>query len=504
MNVYTNEQELPEPWAGCAETHVAVVYFAGDRAVKLKKPVALGFLDFTTREARRDACRNEVDLNRRFAPDVYLGVGDVRDDSGAIMDHLVLMRRMPEVRRLSRLVRTQEPVEDVLRDVARMLAVWHAKAPRGPQIDRQGTRDALCGRWTDSFAQVRALPPPITGRVSDAVDEIERLTLDYLSGREELFAGRIHDRRIVDGHGDLIADDIFCLDDGPRVLDCLEFDDALRSLDGLDDAAFLTMDLERLGAPNLAEEFLRCYVEFSGDPAPTSLWHHYVAYRAFVRVKVALMRCAQGDGPSASLADEYLDLALRHLRAGAVRLVLVGGPPGTGKTTIAGGIADRLGMTVLSTDRLRKENAGLGPEQAADSSLYAPERVAANYDALLARTRALLARGESVVLDATWGAAEARSKAARLAQETGAALTQIRCHAPESVAARRLASRRGGWSDADEPVAQALARSFAPWEDADVIDTEAPADECLAQALSVVLPAAASRVFARRSLIEPD
>ncbi|HSA52588.1 MAG TPA: AAA family ATPase [Yinghuangia sp.] len=504
MNVNADQQETPEPWAGCSETHVAVVYFAGDRAVKLKKPVALGFLDFTTREARRDACRSEVDLNRRFAPDVYLGVGDVRDESGAVVDHLVLMRRMPVRRRLSDLVRAREPVEDALRDVARMLAVWHAKAPRGPQIDRHGTRDSLRGRWTDSITQVRALPPPITDRASEAVDEIERLTLDYLGGREELFAGRIRDGRIVDGHGDLIADDIFCLDDGPRVLDCLEFDDALRRLDGLDDAAFLAMDLERLGAPVLAEEFLCRYVEFSGDPAPTSLWHHYVAYRAFVRAKVALMRSAQGDHRSAPLAHEYCDLALRHLRAGAVRLVLVGGLPGTGKTTVAGGIADSLGTTLLSTDRLRKENAGLGPEETADSSMYAPERVAANYDALLARARALLDRGESVVLDATWGAAEARSEAVRLAHETGAALTQIQCTAPETVAARRLASRRGGWSDADVSVAQALARGFAAWQDAAVLDTEAPADECLTRALALVRPTAASRVFARRSLMEPD
>ncbi|MFI1583758.1 AAA family ATPase [Embleya sp. NPDC020630] len=483
---------------------MAVVYFAGDRAVKLKKPVDLGFLDFSTLEARRKACRNEVALNQRFAPDVYLGVGDVREENGDVVDHLVLMRRMPSNRRLSRLIREQASVDVVLRDVARMLAVWHARAPRGPRIDWQGSRDALLGRWTDSFEQVRALPPSITNRVSRAVEEIEQLTSDYLSGREELFAGRIDDGRIVDGHGDLIADDIFCLDDGPRVLDCLEFDDALRSLDGLDDATFLAMDLERLGAPALAEKFLHWYVEFSGDPAPTSLWHHYVAYRAFVRAKVALLRCAQGDARCAPLAEELTDLTLRHLYAGAVRLVLVGGLPGTGKTTIAGGIADSLGMTVLSTDRLRKESVGRGPNEVADPSMYAPDRIAANYDALLARARRLLALGESVVLDATWNAAETRSEALGLAHETGAALTQIRCTASESVTARRLASRGGGWSDADASVARALARSHAPWKDAEVLHTETPIDDCLARALGLVHPKATAQVFRRRSLIEPN
>ncbi|HSA51263.1 MAG TPA: AAA family ATPase [Yinghuangia sp.] len=500
----TSANAAPPPWAGCAETHTAVVYFAGDRVAKLKKPVDLGFVDFTTREARHTACRNEVDLNRRFAPDVYLGVGDIRDEDGEVLDHLVLMRRMPDHRRLSSLVSAGAPVDDALRDVARMLSVWHAKAPRGPGIDRQGTRDMLRRRWTDSFAQVRALPEPVTDPVSADIDEIERLTPAYLRGRGELFDQRVRQYRVVEGHGDLLADDVFCLDDGPRVLDCLEFDESLRSLDGLDDAAFLAMDLERLGAPELAERFLRWYVEFSGDPAPTSLWHHYVAYRAFVRAKVAWMRSAQGAAGAARLAARYCALTLRHLRAGAVRLILVGGLPGTGKSTLAGGLADTLGMCVLSTDRLRKDLAGLDRGEAAPASLYGPDRIAANYDAMLARARQMLSMGESVVLDASWHAAGPRDKAARVAEAAAAELVSLQCVADEATAFERLAARRGDWSDADAAVARKMAAETEPWNGRHDLDAGASADACLAQAVGILRPTGTTVSFGRRPHMEAD
>ena len=295
-------QVVHEPYADVSETHSAVVFFAGDRAYKLKKPVSLGFLDFSTPEARAAACQREIELNRRFAPDVYLGVVEVRDPAGRVCDHLVAMRRMPASRRLSALVQAREPVGAAVRQVARILAAWHASAPRGPAISEQGSRDALWRRWTDNIEQIRPLQGGVLGE-SD-VDEVQRLAGRFLAGRAPLFDARIRGGRVLDGHGDLLAEDIFCLQDGPRILDCLEFDDRLRWVDGLDDAAFLAMDLERLGASELAERFTSWYIEYSGDPAPASLRHHYTAYRAFVRAKVSCLRCRQGDprrrpGPAA-------------------------------------------------------------------------------------------------------------------------------------------------------------------------------------------------------------
>ena len=350
-----------EPWADVAETHSAVVFFTGDRAYKLKKPVSLGFLDFSTPQARAAACARETELNLRFAPDVYLGVAEIRGPDGRICDHLVAMRRMPAARRLSALVRSRAPVAVPLRRVARILAAQHAVAARGPEVAEQGSRDALRRRWAanvDQTRQIQELLAPRQPLEPAVIEETERLALRFLAGRGPLFDARIREGRVVDGHGDLLADDIFCLDDGPRILDCLDFDDRLRWLDGLDDAAFLAMDLERLGTPALAEQFMAGYAEYSGDPAPVSLCHHYIAYRAFVRVKVACLRVVQDLPAAGRTACQLADLALRHLRAGAVTLVLVGGLPGTGKSALAGAVADRLGLAVLSSDRIRKELAG--------------------------------------------------------------------------------------------------------------------------------------------------
>ena len=463
-----------QPFAEAAETHSAVVYFAGDRAFKLKKPVKLGFLDFSTRQARAAACARECELNRRFAPDVYLGVAEVRAPDGQICDHLVVMRRMPASRRLSALIKAGEQTGPVVRQVARMLAAQHATADRGPQISQQGSRDAVRQRWhhnLDRFgADARGDLVP-----GAALEEAARLADRFLAGRQPLFDARIQSGHVVDGHGDLLAGDIFCLDDGPRILDCLDFDDQLRWVDGLDDAAFLAMDLEQLGAGDLAEQFTRWYSEYSGDPAPSALRHHYVAYRAVVRAKVACIRGRQGNAATAGEARHLVITALRHLHAGAVTLVIIGGPPGTGKSTLAGAIADQLGFTLLSSDRVRSELAGLAPGQHGPvgygTGIYTQSWTERTYAEIVARAADLLALGESVILDATWSSAQHRQAAADAADRAAADLVQLRCTIPPQLAASRVATRTAGVSDATPEIAARLAAAQAPWPDAVAIET---------------------------------
>jgi aminoglycoside phosphotransferase family enzyme/predicted kinase len=476
------------------ETHAAVVFLVGDRAYKLKKPVDLGFLDFSTRAKRQAICRREVELNRRLSPDVYLGVADVHGPDGKPCEHLVVMRRMPVGRRLATLVRTGVPVDDQVRRLARIVAAFHATAARGPRISVEGSRDALLGRWTDTFHQVR----PFRGRVldDDLAGEIERRTVDFLAGREPLFDARIAAGRIVDGHADLLAEDIFCLEDGPRVLDCIEFNDRLRFLDGLDDAAFLAMDLERLGAAQLAGRFLDWYAEFAADPAPASLRHHYLAYRAFVRAKVACLRHAQGDESAAADAAQHAALAAEHLRAGAVTLVLVGGPPGTGKSTLAGRLADRLGAVLLASDRIRKELAGVTPETPVpadyEDGIYTPASTERAYAELLARADTLLHHGESVILDASWTRAQRRDDARKIAAGTRSGLVELRCEAAPDVTTARLQRRsfaRTGApsaSDADEHIAAAMAARTDPWPQATTIRTDDVPERCVERAVTLI------------------
>jgi aminoglycoside phosphotransferase family enzyme/predicted kinase len=482
---------LALPPAAVAETHSAVVFFVGDRAYKVKKAVDLGFLDFRDRTVRAAMCAREVELNRRLAPDVYLGVADVVGPDGEICDHLVVMRRMPAERRLSTLVCAGDDVDDHLWHLAHLVAAFHARAERSPAAERAAGRDALAARWADNTAGLLAHGGGVLDL--DAVLEVDALAKRYLSGRGVLFERRISDGRALDGHGDLLADDIFLLDDGPRVLDCIEFDDGLRLGDALADVAFLAMDLERLGRPDLSARFLAAYREHADDTWPASLAHHHIAYRAQVRAKVGTIRAGQGDATALPETRALLGLARGHLEAGAVRLVLIGGLPGTGKSTLAAGLADALGATVLRSDEVRKELAGLRPDQPAPAEfgegLYRPAATAATYGEILRRAEVALALGEVVVLDASWTGERWRAEARDVAARTHADIVELRCSAPPDLAARRIRRRvaaGGDPSDATPDIAAKLAVAEDPWPTAAIVDTSPGPAEALVKALTLV------------------
>lgn len=474
--------------AGVAETHSAVVLFVGERAYKVKKPVDLGFLDFRSRAARRAVCHREVELNRRLAPDVYLGVADVLDPAGEPCEHVVVMRRMPADRRLAALVAAGDDVNHHLWRLAHLLAAFHAGAERSPQADEAAGADATARRWARNTAEMA----PFVGRYLDEPDVVlvQRLAERYIDGRRPLFDRRVADGRACDGHGDLLADDVFCLDDGPRVLDCIEFDDHLRLGDALADVAFLAMDLERLGRPDLARRFLASYAEHAGDSWPPSLADHHIAYRAQVRAKVSAVRASQGDEASGGEARRLLDLARHHLDAARVRLVLVGGLPGTGKSTLAAGLADARGATVLRSDEVRKELAGLPPHRPAPAGygegIYTAELTAATHATLVQRARVALGLGQTVVLDASWTDPARRDQAREAAVACHADLVELRCVAPWATAAARMQARAkagGDPSDATAGIAAAMAGGEAPWPTATVVPTAGTTAEALALAL---------------------
>jgi aminoglycoside phosphotransferase family enzyme/predicted kinase len=480
--IQIEEELLDERGLGIesVETHVSTLTFRDGLVHKRKKPVHFHFIDLSTPEQREHNCRREVDLNRQFSPDVYLGVEDVTRD-GRVVDHAVLMREMPKDRRLATMIGRGEVVSGCLDAIARAVAAFHRRATRTDEITTVATPLALHDLWEQSLLEIDGLSLTVPDR--QLVGDVRRLAHRYVDGREPLLTERITGGRIVDGHGDLLADDVFCLDDGPRILDCLEFDDRLRWGDVVNDVSFLAMDLEHLGRRDLAAEFLEDYRKHSGETHPTTLEDHYVAYRALVRAKVAYLRATNDALVS---AHSYLGQCHTHLLAGRVRLLAIGGLPGTGKTTLADALHDELGWPVLQSDVIRKELAGLDPLHPAPSSfgtgLYAPAMIDKTYEEMCVRARHLLEMGQSVILDASFSTERHRRLAMSVAESTSSDGYEVRCLLPSAEAARRLIARQAHHadaSDADPQIAARMAQQFDPWPEAFVVGTLPPVADIL-------------------------
>jgi aminoglycoside phosphotransferase family enzyme/predicted kinase len=487
-------------WCDHAETHVSGVAFFGDLALKVLKPLETAFLDHADLESRRVATQLELVLNSRLAPDVYLGVVPLTDADGTIHDYGILMRRLPEDRRLSSIIETDE-FPDRLREVARQVAVFHAAQEPDPEAEEIAALPAEAARWKSNFDELEELAIPV-GLDRDRIDRARRLSVGFLDHREALFLERATAGMCRDGHGDLLANDIFCLDDGPRILDCLAFSTKLRKGDVLADVAFLVMDLERQAGPRSAQQFLRWYQEFSNEHHPASLAHFYVAYRALVRAKVAALRHGQShDALDALEASDLLGLCLDHLERARPRIVLIGGGPGTGKTTLAEAVGDMMRFSVLRSDELRKDLAEQNHHEHAfaspDDGLYQPEMTAETYATLCEQAARLVQRGESVVLDASWSQAEHREAARASAASCGAEVIELECVVDLATAKERIVRRLASpWtvSDATPAIADHMADRHDAWPEAVVIDTRHPLSQSRSAALTAVLRLAEENV----------
>jgi aminoglycoside phosphotransferase family enzyme/predicted kinase len=470
------------------ETHTGIVFLVGDLAYKVKKQVHTDFLDFLDVDAREKVCAHEVLLNSRLAPDSYLGMGHFASPRGGVDEPVIVMRRYPADRSLAALVKAGAAAGPQLSTIADVLAAFHRRATRSAAVDAAGRSAVVSELWTENLDVLNGFADSVlpTWMLAD----VRRLALRYLAGRAPLFAERIAGGRLVDGHGDLLADDVFCMDDGPKLLDCLEFDDRLRHVDGIDDAAFLAMDLEFLGRADLARDFLTAYRQAAADCAPESLVHFYIAYRAVVRAKVDCIRFGQGVPAAREDARRHLQIALEHLRVATVRLVLVGGGPGSGKSTLARALAPAVGAVVISTDDVRQELVASGDLVGGGGSFaagrYAPHQVDAVYDAVLQYAASHLAHGRSVILDGTWRDAGHRRKARELGDRNSCPTVELACTVDVDQALERIRSRRPGSSSEVTPaVAEELYRTAPEWPDANRINTTQPLGDSVAEATAI-------------------
>jgi len=459
------------------QTHISIVCLAGSSVYKLKKPVRLSFLDFSTPERREHFCHEEVRLNRRLCPDVYRGVVALRRgpeglnfrDDGDVVDHAVFMARLPADRMLDRLLLEGQVGEDEMRALARRIAAFHAGAERDASVRAAGGPEGLAARMRANFADTRSLVGAVFD--PDLHEALARQTERDVARLRPVLERRAASGWVVDGHGDLHARNV-CMVNPPLAYDCIEFSETFRCGDVAVENAFLTMDLRYRGHPELAAAYVEAYVEASGDVEQPDLLPALERYRAMVRAKVGAIASGEEEiGPADR--EGAAESARRHARLAAALAIeesgrwwiAVAGPPASGKSTLAAALARDTGWPVLASDRVRKELLGVPETARAPAEAYAPEASDRTYDALIARARDVPG---VVVLDANWPTRARRRALVDAAARGGARVAFGVVTVPDDVAAARAARRArepGAISDADAAVARRLAATFDPPDD---------------------------------------
>ncbi|TMA12993.1 MAG: aminoglycoside phosphotransferase [Deltaproteobacteria bacterium] len=444
------------------QTHISYVFLAGEYVYKVKKPVRFAFLDYSTLEKRFHFCQEEVRLNRRLAPKIYLGVvpvyrsgerfvlgdGPLLPDNSTLAEHAVKMRRLPEDRMLNRLLVERTVTKDDIRAIVKKLVSFHLSAAT-ERASIYGAPEAIRRQVTDNFEETRQF---IGQTISEKLfNRIRQDSLGFLRQHGELFKARVQEDRVREGHGDLRAESI-CLTDEITVFDCIEFDERLRYCDVASEIAFLAMDLDFLDASDFSEHLTAEYTTTAQDEALPLLLPFYKCYRAYVRGKVESLKGQEQEVPqlererALARAQRYFRLAYRYFRGPRkAAMLIICGLVATGKSTVARMLGDLTGFQVLSSDVVRKGLARVSPtERAAEGyrkGIYSDPFTRLTYETLLEKAERRLEAGKGVIVDATFSDMEHRRLFLSLAAHMGAPIFFIECRAQEEEIFRRLKER---------------------------------------------------------------
>ena len=488
------------------ETHISYIFFTGLRVYKVKKAIDFGFLDFTSLEKRRHFCEREVLLNQRLSPNVYLEVAEVRESGGDLsiggpgttVEYAVVMRQLHHADAMDEVLARGKLSEGMIRSIAKRLADFHHEAERNQEITALGGLQTVRENVRENFQQTEVY----RGRTvnSDAYARIRAYSEAFMDVKENIFQHRASQGSVRDGHGDLRMDHVF-LDGEIEIIDCIEFNDRFRYADVASDVAFLAMDLDYAGRPDLAETFQDAYVAASGDTSLPEVLTFYKCYRAFVRAKVDSLRLDQVAGDPDELeqvrarAEKHVALADTYATSPQPVLAITAGLMGTGKSRVAQLLAQRLNADLLSTDVLRKEMAGIPPTERRyqnwEQGLYSPEALDQTYQEMHGRAAVTLAAGGSVVLDASYRRRAWRQDAIRVAQEAGVPFVALECVCPVDLVRARLDTRLDQsdiLSDGRWELYQQQAAAFEPINefsqgDHFILDTSVPEEETERQGL---------------------
>ncbi|MBM2802763.1 MAG: aminoglycoside phosphotransferase [Deltaproteobacteria bacterium] len=428
------------------ETHISHLFFAGALVYKVKKPVRYSFLDYSTLAKRRYFLQEELRLNRRLAPSVYIGVLPITfDDLGWRLggwaepaEYTLVMRRLADKRMLPFLLETGQVTAPMMRELAELLAKFHAEADRVAALDAQNYPAIVAKRWHDNRADIE----PFLGKVVDPEDfrAVDKFGTDFIKSHGELFTRRAQQGWIRDVHGDLHAEHICFAPEGIQIFDCIDFEPRFRQCDLAAEIAFLAMDLEVRGGAGLVEIFLKRYGELLGDNEAGDLLPFWQCYRALVRAKVYLLRGPDGF----AMAERYLRYAVRlSWRPLEPFLLMMSGLTGSGKSTLARALSERTGIATINSDTVRKELAGSSGRQTApyNEGIYSVTMTEKTYAKMARMAGKLLTQGRAVIVDATFLRRAQREKFARLAEKHRIELVSIHCSAAAAITKNRLLQR---------------------------------------------------------------
>jgi uncharacterized protein len=465
------------------ETHISHVFLAGDYAYKVKKPVDLGFLDFSTLERRRFFCEEEIRLNGRLAPHVYLDVVPItgREDdprmggAGEPLEYAVRMRRFPQDCLLTRLPVTPELAERI----AERVAAFHGEIPAAAADSGFGTPEAVLRPMRNNFAQIRARvrDPEALARLAP----LETWTVRRWEALTSVIQARLAEGWVRECHGDMHRGNIALVDQEILIFDGIEFNPELRWIDTMSEVAFLVMDLDEAEEAGPARRLLNRYLELGGDYGGLAVLDLYKVYRAMVRAKVTAIRLGQSDvEPEEARRDwaeyeRYVELAGRYVHTRRPRLILTHGVSGTGKTRLATGLRERLPLIHVRSDIERKRLFGLPAEARTQpgglgAGIYTPEAGERTYARLLALARTILDAGYDALVDAAFLRADQRRPFLALAGRLGVECVILDLRAPEGVLRERVAAREAEGRDPSEAGITVLERQLQTREPLSVLE----------------------------------